>query len=35
VADCTGWSFDDLFAEHVASAMARQAALADQIGERN
>lgn len=28
-------SFDDLFAQHVATAMARQVALADLIGERN
>jgi hypothetical protein len=27
--------FDDLFAQHVATAMARQVALADLIGERN
>jgi hypothetical protein len=28
-------SFDDLFAQHVGTAMARQVALADLIGERN
>jgi hypothetical protein len=28
-------TFDDLFAQHVATAMARQVALADLLGERN